>query len=61
MAGSLIAECVLRIATALAQMGAALLRIALRKRWVTQELDSRILNVTPVGRREMQVRFGLQI
>ncbi len=42
-------------------VGAALLRIALRKRWVTQELDSRILNVTPVGRREMQVRFGLQI
>jgi len=42
-------------------VGAALLRVALRKRWVTQELDSRILNVTPFGRREMQVRFSLQI
>ena len=42
-------------------MGAALLRMALKKRWVTQELDSRILTVTAFGRRELQTRFGLQL
>jgi DNA-binding transcriptional ArsR family regulator len=42
-------------------LGAALLNIALKKRWVTQDLDSRALAVTPFGRREMQNRFGLQV
>lgn len=41
-------------------IGAALLKIALKKRWVTQELDSRALAVTSLGRREMMARFGLQ-
>ena len=41
-------------------LGAALLKVALKKRWVAQDLDSRILHVTASGRREMQVRFGLQ-
>jgi DNA-binding transcriptional ArsR family regulator len=40
-------------------LGAALLTLALRKRWVTQELDSRALAVTSSGRREMLARFGL--
>lgn len=41
-------------------IGAALLQLALRKRWVSQELDSRALTVTSLGRREMMTRFGLQ-
>jgi DNA-binding transcriptional ArsR family regulator len=40
-------------------LGAALLRLALRKRWVTQDLDSRALSITILGRREMLLRFGL--
>jgi len=40
-------------------LGAALLKLALKKRWVTQELDSRALDVTSLGRREMRARFGL--
>jgi DNA-binding transcriptional ArsR family regulator len=42
-------------------LGAALLKLALKKRWVTQDLDSRALAVTAFGRREMQNRFGLQV
>lgn len=42
-------------------VGAALLKIALKRKWVTQDLDSRVLNVTVFGRREMLARFGLQI
>jgi DNA-binding transcriptional ArsR family regulator len=40
-------------------LGAAVLRIALQRKWVLQELDSRALIVTRVGRREMLTRFGL--
>jgi len=42
-------------------LGAALLKIALKKKWVTQDLDSRALAVTGFGRREMVNRFGLKI
>jgi len=42
-------------------LAAALLKVALKKRWVTQDLDSRALGVTSLGRREMQARFGLQL
>lgn len=41
-------------------LGAALLKLALRRRWVVQDLDSRALGVTTPGRREMLARFGLQ-
>ena len=41
-------------------LGAAMLGLSLRKRWVTQDLDSRALTVTARGRREMQARFGLE-
>jgi len=34
-------------------LGAAILAQALRRRWVTQDLDSRVLRLTSVGRREM--------
>lgn len=42
-------------------LGAALLKLALRKKWVAQELDSRALRVTSLGRRDLKARFGLQI
>jgi hypothetical protein len=40
-------------------LGAALLKLALRKKWATQDLDSRALAITSLGRREMLIRFGL--
>jgi DNA-binding transcriptional ArsR family regulator len=42
-------------------LGAALLKVALKRKWVTQDLDSRTLGVTSLGRREMLTRFGLQV
>lgn len=42
-------------------LGAALLKLALRRKWVDQDLDSRALRITSRGRREMQARFGLHI
>jgi DNA-binding transcriptional ArsR family regulator len=42
-------------------LGAAILKIALKRKWVVQELDSRALNVTRRGTREMLTRFGLKI
>lgn len=42
-------------------LGAALLKIALKRKWVTQDLDSRTLEVTSLGRREMLTRFGLHV
>jgi DNA-binding transcriptional ArsR family regulator len=41
-------------------LGAGLLGIALKRRWVVQDLDSRALRVTSRGRRELIARFGLQ-
>jgi DNA-binding transcriptional ArsR family regulator len=40
-------------------LGAALLELALRKKWVARDLDSRILSVTATGRRELLARFGV--
>jgi DNA-binding transcriptional ArsR family regulator len=42
-------------------LGAALLKIALKRKWVLQDLDSRALSVTTAGRREMLTRFGIHI
>jgi len=42
-------------------LGAALLNTALKRKWVTQDLDSRALGITSRGRREMLARFGLQL
>jgi DNA-binding transcriptional ArsR family regulator len=41
-------------------LGAALLKVVLTRRWFTQDLDSRALEITLVGRRELQSRFGLE-
>jgi DNA-binding transcriptional ArsR family regulator len=42
-------------------LGAAVLDVARRRRWVAQDLDSRALRVTGVGCREMLSRFGLDV
>ncbi len=42
-------------------LGAALLTLALRRRWLEQDLDSRALSVTPLGRRELASGFGAQV
>jgi DNA-binding transcriptional ArsR family regulator len=40
-------------------LGAALLQLARRRRWVVPELDSRALRVTRLGRRELLARLGV--
>ncbi|WP_192561524.1 ArsR/SmtB family transcription factor [Pseudomonas gozinkensis] len=40
-------------------LGAALLQAALKRKWVTQDLDSRALTLTMLGRKEMAARFGV--
>jgi DNA-binding transcriptional ArsR family regulator len=42
-------------------MGAAIQGVALKRKWVVPELDSRALGVTSLGRRELLGRFGVQI
>jgi DNA-binding transcriptional ArsR family regulator len=41
-------------------LGAAVLKVALKRKWVVQDLDSRALSVTRIGRREILNRFGFQ-
>jgi hypothetical protein len=42
-------------------LGGAILQIALKHEWFVQDLDSRALSITALGRRQLQARFGLQI
>jgi DNA-binding transcriptional ArsR family regulator len=42
-------------------LGAALLTVALKRRWLVRDLDSRALSITPTGRRELRARFGVGI
>ncbi|HEV2110082.1 MAG TPA: metalloregulator ArsR/SmtB family transcription factor [Gammaproteobacteria bacterium] len=42
-------------------LAAALLKAALKRRWVVKDLDSRALRVTPIGRRELSRHFGLEM
>jgi hypothetical protein len=42
-------------------LGAALLGIALKRRWVARDLDSRALSITSFGRREIFSRFGIRL
>jgi len=42
-------------------LGAAFLRVALERKWLVQDLNSRALAVTSLGRREMLARFGLHL
>jgi DNA-binding transcriptional ArsR family regulator len=41
-------------------LAAAFLGVALKRRWVVQDLDSRALRVTRGGQREIETRFGLR-
>ena len=41
-------------------VGAALLQMALARRWLTADLDSRALALTSKGRREFAARFGIE-
>jgi DNA-binding transcriptional ArsR family regulator len=40
-------------------LGAALLRRALQRKWVAQDLDSRVLRITATGKRELAARLGV--
>jgi DNA-binding transcriptional ArsR family regulator len=40
-------------------LGAALLQMTMRQRWVERELDSRVLRITRLGQRELSTRFGI--
>lgn len=42
-------------------LGAALLKTAIKRRWIAQDLDSRAIRVTGLGRRELRARFGLEL
>jgi DNA-binding transcriptional ArsR family regulator len=42
-------------------LGNALLVSALRQKWFVQQLDSRALRLTSLGRRQMQARFGIAL
>jgi DNA-binding transcriptional ArsR family regulator len=42
-------------------LGASVLKLALKRKWVVQDLDSRALRITSIGRREMLARLGLQV
>lgn len=40
-------------------LGAALLTLSLKRKWLLQDLDSRALTLTPQGHRELHSRLGL--
>lgn len=40
-------------------LGAALLTLALKKKWIVQDLDSRALDLTRHGKQQLQDRFGV--
>ncbi len=42
-------------------LAASVLKVAFRRRWVTRELDSRALEVTSQGRRELRSRLGIKL
>jgi DNA-binding transcriptional ArsR family regulator len=42
-------------------LGAAVLQMILKKKWALQDLDSRALSVTKLGRRELLTRFNIEV
>ncbi|KAB0494065.1 ArsR/SmtB family transcription factor [Pseudomonas vancouverensis] len=42
-------------------LGAALLQMALKRKWLTQDLDSRALALTALGRKEIGGRLGVEL
>jgi len=41
-------------------LGAALLQMAMQRRWIQREFDSRALHITRLGQRELSARFGIE-
>jgi len=41
-------------------LGAALLSVVQKEKWIVQDLDSRALEVTKAGRRDLAARFGIK-
>jgi DNA-binding transcriptional ArsR family regulator len=42
-------------------LGSAFLQTAMKRKWATRELDSRALEITSYGKREMLKRFGVRL
>ena len=42
-------------------LGSVLLAAAIKRKWVLKDLDSRVIRITAVGRREILARFGLEV
>ena len=42
-------------------LGAAVLKVVLKRRWVFPDLDTRALSITSLGRREMLSRLGVRV
>lgn len=42
-------------------LGAALLQTAIKRKWLTQDLDSRALALTAIGRKEITARFAIEL
>lgn len=42
-------------------LGAALLQLAVQRKWIMRDLGSRALRLTPIGRNQMRRQFGLQV
>jgi hypothetical protein len=42
-------------------LGAALLQTAIKRKWLTQDLDSRALALTATGRKELSSRFAVEL
>lgn len=42
-------------------LGSAILEAAIKRKWVTKDLDSRAIRVTNAGRRELLTRFGVEV
>ena len=42
-------------------LGAALLEVTLKRRWLSRDLDSRALSVTKLGQRELAKQFGVEV
>lgn len=42
-------------------LAAAILKLALSRKWVAREFDSRALTLTRLGRRDLRARFGLDV
>jgi len=42
-------------------LGAELLNVTLKRKWIVRDLDSRALGITPAGKRELRARFGIEV